>query len=56
MSAALGLSMSVQDWLVSDRGPVFLESNAQGAWLFLSGSDQLVTPAVAQHLKGEHVS
>jgi hypothetical protein len=52
VTAALGLSMSVQDWLETDNGPVFLESNAQGAWLFLDQSRELVSPAIAGYLKG----
>lgn len=50
ITAGLGLSMSVQDWLETDTGPVFLESNAQGAWLFLQDSAALVLPAVVRHL------
>ena len=30
ITCGLGLSMSIQDWLETDDGPVFLESNAQG--------------------------
>ena len=52
MTGALGLTMSVQDWLEIPGGPVFLESNAQGAWLFLRGSDEIVVSALAEHLKG----
>jgi hypothetical protein len=50
VTEALGLSLSVQDWLETDVGDVFLESNAQGAWLFLAGSEDLVAPAIADHL------
>jgi hypothetical protein len=50
ITAALRLTMSVQDWLDTDEGPVFLESNAQGAWLFLRNSRETVAPALAQHL------
>lgn len=50
MTSALQLSMSVQDWLETPDGPVFLEANPQGAWLFLSESATVVTPAVARHL------
>jgi hypothetical protein len=46
----LGLSMSVQDWLEAETGPVFLESNAQGAWLFLPRSTDFVVPAIVRHL------
>ena len=49
---ALGLTMSVQDWLETDAGPVFLESNAQGNWLFLRDARTMVAPALAQHLVG----
>jgi glutathione synthase/RimK-type ligase-like ATP-grasp enzyme len=54
IAAALGLSMSVQDWLETDSGLIFLESNAHGAWLFLSGSQGLVAPAIARHLSARH--
>ena len=50
---ALGLSMSVQDWLETDLGPVFLESNAQGNWLFLEDARTKVAPILARHLVGE---
>jgi len=50
LTAALGLSMSIQDWLINDDGPVFLESNAQGAWRFLVASHDSVAPALASHL------
>lgn len=50
VNSALGLSMSVQDWLESKQGPLFLEANPQGAWLFLEDAPRLVTPAVARHL------
>jgi hypothetical protein len=49
INSALGLSMSAQDWLETDNGPVFLEANPQGAWLFLEGAPILVA-AVARHL------
>lgn len=52
LTHALGLSMSIQDWLETDQGPVFLESNAQGSWLFLPESRSLVAPALARHLRG----
>jgi len=54
IAAALGLSISVQDWLETDKGPVFLESNAHGAWLFLPGSQEIVAPAIAKHLRARH--
>ena len=47
---ALGLTMSVQDWLEVDDGPVFLEANPQGAWHFLDGAVDRVAPAFAKHL------
>lgn len=50
VSSALQLTMSVQDWLVTPDGPVFLEVNPQGAWHFLDGADSLVAPALATHL------
>lgn len=52
LSAALGLTMSVQDWLETKDGPVFLEANPQGAWLFLDRADELIVPALAHHLVG----
>ena len=52
LTMELGISMAVQDWLQTTSGPVFLESNAQGAWLFLGGSESLVVPAIAKHLAG----
>jgi hypothetical protein len=51
MTSALGLTMSVQDWLETDDGPVFLEINPQGGWLFLDGADTAVAPALAHHLR-----
>jgi hypothetical protein len=51
MTSALGLTMSVQDWLETDEGPVFLEVNPQGNWLFLNGADTAVAPALAHHLQ-----
>jgi len=50
VNAALGLTMSVQDWLEADDGPIFLEANPQGAWLFLDRADELVVPVLAEHL------
>lgn len=49
MTSGLQLSMSVQDWLETPAGPVFLEANPQGAWLFLHGAES-VTAQVARHL------
>ena len=55
ITARLGLSVSVQDWLVDREGERwFLEANPAGQWLFLDGADQLVTPALADHLAHEH--
>jgi glutathione synthase/RimK-type ligase-like ATP-grasp enzyme len=50
LTSDLGLTMSVQDWLGTEHGPVFLEVNPQGAWLFLSGAATSVVPAVGRHL------
>jgi hypothetical protein len=50
ITSALGLTMSTQDWLETDDGPVFLEANPQGAWLFLDGADMVVAPALAYYL------
>lgn len=50
ITAGLGLTMSVQDWLQTQDGPVFLEANPQGAWLFLDGARDSVAPALAEHL------
>ena len=53
INSALGLTFSVQDWLETDNGPVFLEVNPQGAWLFLEGAERTVGPALAQHLSND---
>jgi hypothetical protein len=50
MTSALRLTMTVQDWLETKDGPVFLEANPQGAWLFLPEARAIVAPALAQHL------
>lgn len=52
ITAALGLSTSVQDWLETKDGPVFLEVNPQGNWLFLVGSEDTVGPALADLVAG----
>ena len=52
IAEALGLTFSVQDWLVTKEGPVFLEVNAQGQWLFLRNADSIVVTALASHLLG----
>jgi hypothetical protein len=49
----LSLGISVQDWLDTGDGPVFLESNALGAWLFLAESERCVAPAIARYLRNE---
>lgn len=54
LAAALGLSFSVQDWLETAHGPVFLEVNPQGQWLFLREADRILCPTVADHLRGLH--
>ncbi len=52
IAKALDLSFSVQDWLMTRDGPVFLEVNAQGQWLFLRGAESKVVAALATHLIG----
>ncbi len=47
---ALGLTTCVQDWLDTPEGPVFLEANPAGAWAFLRGSQDVIPPALADHL------
>jgi len=46
----LGLTFSVQDWVVSDGEPSFLEANPSGQWLFLADAARIVAPALAAHL------
>ena len=47
----LGLTTSVQDWLVDATGrDWFLEVNPVGRWLFLAGADHLVPALLAKHL------
>jgi hypothetical protein len=53
IAGQLALTFSVQDWLATADGPVFLEVNPQGQWLFLDGADRLVVPALAGHLLGQ---
>jgi hypothetical protein len=53
LTSALGLTMSVQDWLETDAGPVFLEANPQGGWLFLEAAENEVALALAAHLRDE---
>lgn len=50
LTCALGLTMSVQDWLETPDGLVFLEANPQGAWAFLDRSEEFVPDALAIHL------
>ena len=42
LTRALGLTMSVQDWLETPDGLVFLEANPQGAWAFLDRSEEFI--------------
>lgn len=48
----LELTFSVQDWLSTDDGDVFLEVNPQGQWLFLDGAEELIVPSLADLLEG----
>ena len=50
INKSLGLSFSVQDWLLSEEGPVFLEVNPSGQWLFLTGAETDVADALAEEL------
>ncbi len=50
LTATLRLTMSVSDWLDTDDGPVFLETNPQGSWLFLQCAEDLVVPALVELL------
>ena len=50
LTKALSLTMSVQDWLETPDGVVFLEANPQGAWAFLERSEQFIPDALAVHL------
>lgn len=50
LTRALGLTVSVQDWLTTPSGTVFLEANPQGAWAFLDGSEGVIPDALALHL------
>lgn len=52
IAEALGLTFSVQDWLVTPDGLVFLEVNPQGQWLFLEDADR-ATRLLVDHLLGE---
>lgn len=46
----LGLTFSVQDWLATTRGCVFLEVNVQGQWLFLQDAHTILVDPLATHL------
>lgn len=46
----LGLRFSVQDWLATDDGDVFLEVNPQGQWLFLDAAEAVLVPRLASYL------
>lgn len=48
----LGLTFSAQDWVETEDGNVFLEANPVGQWLFLTGADEIVGSALAEHLLG----
>jgi glutathione synthase/RimK-type ligase-like ATP-grasp enzyme len=50
LARELGLTFSVQDWLDVQSGPVFLEVNPQGQWLFLEGATEAIAPLMARHL------
>lgn len=50
LTGALGLTMSVQDWLETPDDAVFLEANPQGAWAFLNRSEEFIPDALAAHL------
>lgn len=50
LTGALGLTMSVQDWMETPDGVVFLEANPQGAWAFLDRSAEFIPDALAAHL------
>jgi glutathione synthase/RimK-type ligase-like ATP-grasp enzyme len=52
LAGAMGLSHSTQDWLLTDNGPVFLEVNPQGQWLFLDGAERSVVRALTSLLAG----
>ncbi len=50
LAAAMDLSFTVQDWLIVDHAPVFLEVNPQGQWLFLKDAEAVVAEALAEYL------
>jgi len=54
INRALGLRFGVQDWVIDESGlPVFLEVNPSGSWIFLSGAQALVGPALASLLAAQ---
>lgn len=53
LTRTLGLSMSVQDWLLTDSELVFLEVNPQGQWLFLAEAQSLIVESLARFLSEE---
>jgi len=56
MAENLGLTHSSQDWLDTPAGPVFLEANPGGQWLFLPNAKEIVIPALVDHLCGSEAS
>ncbi len=51
LAASLGVGMSSQDWAVDEQGPVFLDLNPGGQWLFLpSDITEPVTVAISDWL------
>ena len=53
LTVALGLTSSVQDWLETRDGPVFLEVNPQGNWLFLPAAETVLAPLFARLVAGD---
>ena len=50
VASALGLQFCVQDWVQTAEGPVFLEVNPVGQWLFLRNAEQTVGERLASLL------
>lgn len=50
VSARLGLSFCVQDWLLAYGKAWFLEVNPVGQWLFLRDARDIIAPKLAAHL------
>jgi hypothetical protein len=50
IAAALGLTQSSQDWLLTNDGAVFLEANPGGEWLFLESAREGVVANLVEHL------